>query len=158
VHITHILYIPTEKIENVYARCKYLAQNYVYGDSLQNCLVGIVVPDEANIRLYLSKAKPALAKKSIQDICRDPIVKQLIFQEMEKCAADAKLNSYEKVKDIYLEAVLWTPEQENPVLTPTQKLMRPAARKRYQTRIDEMYRRINAMGDSKRQEFLGSKL
>ena len=64
----------------------------------------------------------------------------------------------EKVKDIYLEAVLWTPEQENPVLTPTQKLMRPAARKRYQTQIDEMYRRINAMGDSKRQEFLGSKL
>lgn len=77
---------------------------------MQAVLVGIVVPDEMNLRAYLSKAKPQLAQKPMKEICQDASVKQLIFREMEQCATAGKLNSYEKVKDIYLEHHLWTPE------------------------------------------------
>ena len=38
-------YVAAEKIENVCARCQLIAQCFVYGDSLQSWLVGIVVPD-----------------------------------------------------------------------------------------------------------------
>ena len=47
-------YVAPEKIENVYARNKFVAQSFVYGDSLQAHLVAIVVPD---IEILLPWAK-----------------------------------------------------------------------------------------------------
>jgi long-chain acyl-CoA synthetase len=38
-------YIAPEKLENIYAQCPVIAQIFVYGDSLQNFLVGVIVPD-----------------------------------------------------------------------------------------------------------------
>ena len=37
--------IAPEKIENVYARSSFVAQSFVFGDSLRHQLVAIVVPD-----------------------------------------------------------------------------------------------------------------
>lgn len=38
-------YVAPEHIENVYARSKYVAQSFIYGESLKTCIIGIVVPD-----------------------------------------------------------------------------------------------------------------
>jgi long-chain acyl-CoA synthetase len=38
-------YIAPEKLENIYAQCPIIQQIFVYGDSLQHCLVAIIVPD-----------------------------------------------------------------------------------------------------------------
>lgn len=35
-----------EKIEAVYCRSKYVAQVFVYGESLRTCVIGVVVPEE----------------------------------------------------------------------------------------------------------------
>lgn len=35
-----------EKVENVYTRSPYVAQCYLYGDSLKSSCVALVVPDE----------------------------------------------------------------------------------------------------------------
>ncbi len=39
-------YIAPEKVENIYLRSKFVAQAFLYGDSLKSCCVAIVVPDE----------------------------------------------------------------------------------------------------------------
>lgn len=39
-------YIAPEKLENVFNKSQLIAQNFVYGDSLQAQLVAIVVPDK----------------------------------------------------------------------------------------------------------------
>ncbi|EPB65024.1 hypothetical protein ANCCEY_15913, partial [Ancylostoma ceylanicum] len=38
-------YVAPEKIENIYVRSKYVAQSFVYGESLKTCLIAVVVPD-----------------------------------------------------------------------------------------------------------------
>jgi long-chain acyl-CoA synthetase len=38
-------YVAAERVENVYATNEYVAQSFVYGDSLQHCLVAVIVPD-----------------------------------------------------------------------------------------------------------------
>ena len=39
-------YIAPEKIENIFVLCPYVAQSFVYGNSLKNNVVAIVVPDK----------------------------------------------------------------------------------------------------------------
>ena len=38
-------YIAPEKLENIFVLSQYIEQSFVYGDSLKNCLVAIIVPD-----------------------------------------------------------------------------------------------------------------
>jgi len=38
-------YIAPEKLENIFVLSNYIAQSMVYGDSLKNCCVAIVVAD-----------------------------------------------------------------------------------------------------------------
>ncbi|XP_053967756.1 long-chain-fatty-acid--CoA ligase 1-like [Anastrepha ludens] len=38
-------YIVPEKIENIYTLSQYVNQVYVYGESLESCIIAVVVPD-----------------------------------------------------------------------------------------------------------------
>jgi len=42
-------YIAAEKIENIYSRCRYVAEAFVYGDSLKHYLVGVFVVNKAHL-------------------------------------------------------------------------------------------------------------
>eukprot|EP00064_Thunnus_orientalis_P010866 superscaffoldBa00001514_g10895 len=86
-------YIAPEKIENVYVRSEPVAQVFVHGDSLQSCLVAIVVPD--------SEVLPCLAKKlgcqgSIEDLCKNTEIKKAILSDMTKLGKEAGLKSFEQ--------------------------------------------------------------
>ena len=47
-------YVAAEKIEMALLRCPLVAQMFVYGDSLQSCLVGICVPDADEVATWAS--------------------------------------------------------------------------------------------------------
>ena len=45
-------YLAPEKIENVYMTSRYVAQAYLYGDSLKSYAVAIIVPDEDAVSVW----------------------------------------------------------------------------------------------------------
>ncbi|XP_021973928.1 long chain acyl-CoA synthetase 6, peroxisomal-like [Helianthus annuus] len=57
-------YIAPEKIESVYAKCNFVAQCFVYGDSFNSSLVAIVCvdPDKGNNWLWLLLASKELVE------------------------------------------------------------------------------------------------
>jgi len=63
-------------------------------------------------------------------------------------AASNKFNSLEKPKQIHLIGDPWTPESD--VLTPTMKLKRNVAKKKYADNIDAMYANTDIMKPSKK--------
>ena len=99
---------------------QYIAASFVYGDSLKNCLVAIVVVEEA-------KAKEWCTANRKEDVCSDPEFKKLIMNDMMRIASENNLNSLEKPKEIVLTLNQFT--IENDILTPTFKLKRNIARK-----------------------------
>jgi long-chain acyl-CoA synthetase len=48
-------YIAPEKVENVFALSKFAEQTMVYGDSLKNCCVGIIVPNPAAVKEWAAE-------------------------------------------------------------------------------------------------------
>ncbi|KAI9990912.1 hypothetical protein PInf_018529 [Phytophthora infestans] len=49
-----------EKVEGVYLKSKYVAQLFAYGESLQSCLVVVVVPDPETAEAWGRKLENAL--------------------------------------------------------------------------------------------------
>ncbi|KAF3704162.1 Long-chain-fatty-acid--CoA ligase 5 [Channa argus] len=130
-------YIAPEKIENVYVRSAPVAQVFVHGDSLQSCLIAIVVPDPEFL--------PGLAKSlgcqgSIEELCKNKEIKKAILSDMTKLGKEAGLKSFEQVKDVYLHPELFT--IENGLLTPTLKAKRAELKALFQPQINKLYTNI----------------
>ncbi|XP_041672361.1 long-chain-fatty-acid--CoA ligase 5 [Cheilinus undulatus] len=127
-------YIAPEKIENVYVRSGPVAQVFVHGDSLQSCLVAIVVPDPDVLPGF---AKNLGLSGSMEELCKNKELKKAILSDMTKLGKEAGLKSFEQVKDMYLH-----PEQftiENGLLTPTLKAKRAELKALFQPQIDTLY-------------------
>ncbi|XP_041818013.1 long-chain-fatty-acid--CoA ligase 5 isoform X2 [Chelmon rostratus] len=130
-------YIAPEKIENVYVRSGPVAQVFVHGDSLQSCLVAIVVPDPDVLPDF---AKDLGCQGSIEELCKNTEIKKAVLSDMTKLGKEAGLKSFEQVKDIHLHPELFS--IENGLLTPTLKAKRAELKTLFQTQIDKLYANI----------------
>uniref|UniRef100_A0AAY4D5W0 Arachidonate--CoA ligase n=1 Tax=Denticeps clupeoides TaxID=299321 RepID=A0AAY4D5W0_9TELE len=124
-------YIAPEKIENIYIRSDLVAQAFVHGDSLQACLVAIIVPDPDTL--------PAWAKKrglpgSFQELCRN---QKVILEDIVRLGKEGGLKSFEQVKDVALHSEMFS--VQNGLLTPTFKAKRADLRNAFRQQIDELY-------------------
>jgi long-chain acyl-CoA synthetase len=142
-------YVAAEKIETVMMRCPLVAQIFVYGDSLQAYLVGVVVPEAEEVASWakqegLSVTKLAEVVKSAE---AGPKLKAAIYAQITAAAKAAKLAGFEMVKKLHVEPELWT--VDNGLLTPTFKSKRPDLKKHYQAQLDAMYAEGIAPGKSK---------
>uniref|UniRef100_A0A8C6W063 Long-chain-fatty-acid--CoA ligase n=1 Tax=Nothobranchius furzeri TaxID=105023 RepID=A0A8C6W063_NOTFU len=130
-------YISPEKIENIYIRSEPVAQLYVHGDSLQSCLVGIVVPDP--------EVMPEWAKKkgllgTYKDLCKNTELKKAILEDLVRLGKANGLLSFEQVKNIYIYSEMFS--IENGLLTPTLKAKRPELKEFFKAKIDDLYSSI----------------
>uniref|UniRef100_A0A3B1J7C7 Long-chain-fatty-acid--CoA ligase n=1 Tax=Astyanax mexicanus TaxID=7994 RepID=A0A3B1J7C7_ASTMX len=130
-------YIAPEKIENVYIQSDPVAQIFVHGDSLQACLVGIVVPDPDFLPGW---AKNRGLEGSYTDLCKSKELKNAILEDLVRLGKEAGLKSFEQVRDIVLQPEMFS--VQNGLLTPTLKAKRTELRNYFREHIDQLYARI----------------
>ncbi|KAM9330417.1 long-chain-fatty-acid--CoA ligase 1-like [Gastrophryne carolinensis] len=127
-------YIAPEKIENIYIRSEPVGQIFVHGESLQDFVVGIVVPDPDTAISWAQKKK---LKGTYEELCRNKSFKNAILEDLINLGKETGLKSFEQVKDIVLYSEMFS--VENNLLTPTLKAKRQELRKYFQKQIDEIY-------------------
>ncbi|XP_057541271.1 long chain acyl-CoA synthetase 7, peroxisomal [Amaranthus tricolor] len=128
-------YIAPEKIENVYSKCKFVAQCFVYGDSLNSSLVAIISVDPDTLKNWASGE--GIKYEDIGQLCRHPRAKAAVLAEMDALGREAGLRGFEFVKAVTLVPEPFT--LENGLLTPTFKIKRPQAKIYFEKEIGEMY-------------------
>merc|ERR1711964_542278 len=131
-------YVAAQKIENINIQSKFIMQTFVYGDSLQDCLVAICVADPDYVPKW---AQEHGLQGSIEELCKNEKVIAGIMQDIRRLHKEQKLNGFELVKAVHLEPAQWTPED---LLTPTFKLKRKPCEDKYKPIIEEMYAKLNA--------------
>uniref|UniRef100_A0A672I0P5 Long-chain-fatty-acid--CoA ligase n=1 Tax=Salarias fasciatus TaxID=181472 RepID=A0A672I0P5_SALFA len=130
-------YIAPEKIETVYNRSDPVAQIFVHGDSLQACLVGIVVPDPDFLPIW---AKKKGLEGSYSELCSNQDVKKAILEDILNLGKEAGLKSFEQVRDIALHQEMFS--VQNGLLTPTLKAKRAELQSRFRDQINALYAKI----------------
>lgn len=144
-------YLSPERIEGVYlSSVTYLAQAFVHGDSIQTFLVGIfgVQPDTfaAFASKIIGKDISATDFAAIKAACDDAKVKAAVLKDLDRAGRKKKFAGYERVRNIKLALEPFTIGNE--LLTPTLKLKRPVAAKRFRAELDALY--AEALEEEKR--------
>lgn len=134
-------YIAPDKIENVYAKCKFVSQSFVYGDSLNSCLVAIISVDPDVMKDWA--ASQGIKYNDLGQLCNDPRAKAAVLAEMDVVAREAQLRGFEYAKAVTLVAEPFS--VENGLLTPTFKVKRPQAKAYFAKEISNMYAELSTM-------------
>ncbi|XP_058077618.1 long chain acyl-CoA synthetase 6, peroxisomal-like isoform X3 [Magnolia sinica] len=128
-------YIAAEKIENVYAKCKFIAQSFVYGDSFNSCLVAVVSVEADNLKAWA--ASEGIKYEDLRQLCSDHRARAAVLAEMDAVGREAQLRGFEFAKAVTLVSEPFT--LENGLLTPTFKASRPQAKSYFAKAISDMY-------------------
>uniref|UniRef100_A0ACD5XPU5 Uncharacterized protein n=1 Tax=Avena sativa TaxID=4498 RepID=A0ACD5XPU5_AVESA len=131
-------YIAPEKIENVYAKCKFIAQCFVYGDSFNSFLVAIVAVEPDVLKAWA--ASEGIQHEDLRQLCNDPRAKAAVLADMDSIGKEAQLRGFEFAKAISLVAEPFT--VENGLLTPTFKVKRPQAKAYFAKELADMYAQL----------------
>ncbi|KAK7144096.1 hypothetical protein R3I93_015066 [Phoxinus phoxinus] len=131
-------YISPEKIENIYIRSEPVSQLYVHGDSLQSCLVGIIVPDP---EVFPSWAQKKGFEGCFNELCDNKDLKKAILDDMVRLGKASGLHSFEQVKDIHIHKEMFS--IQNGLLTPTLKAKRPELKEYFKMEIEQLYSNIS---------------
>eukprot|EP01129_Flabellula_baltica_P009117 TRINITY_DN366_c0_g1_i1.p1 TRINITY_DN366_c0_g1~~TRINITY_DN366_c0_g1_i1.p1 ORF type:complete len:645 (+),score=165.86 TRINITY_DN366_c0_g1_i1:1383-3317(+) len=131
-------YVAPEKLENIYVKSPYVAQMFVYGDSLKSKLVAIVVPDEEYLQQW---ADFNAVEPNMEELCHNQDLFNAIKMSINEQGDKAEVRGFERIADFKMVTEPFS--LENDLLTPTFKLKRPQAKDYFQELLDEMYVNID---------------
>jgi len=134
-------YVAVEKLESSYKDSPLVDQVWVYGNSLESCLVAVVVPLEKNLMQW---AKDNGVMGTFQQVCSTRMANTLILKELTRLGQAARLKGFEMIKAVYLDSVQFN--VDNNLLTPTFKLKRAPLQQHYQKQINQMYMQLMRNG------------
>ena len=131
-------YVAPEKIENKLAKCKYIEQIFIYGDSLQSHLVAILVPKSRDVIEFLkSKGIENVTKDNYKDYYEDPDLIKDILKEINDYSRKNDIKGFEIVKNVHLCKEPFS--VDNNLLTTTLKIRRHIAKKYFSKELDKLY-------------------
>jgi len=127
-------YIAPEKLENTYLKSPFVTQIFVYGDSLKDYLIALIVPDEKHIKNWIS------TQTSISDYSaalKSDDLKKAVLVNLASLAKESKFNGLEIPKQFELLEEPFS--VDNGILTPTLKIKRHDAKIKYESLIKDLY-------------------
>lgn len=138
-------YIAPEKVENKLTMSPYIAQIFVYGDSLQHFLVAIIVPDKAAVEKWASEH--SIFVDDYRLLLTLPALNKFFQNEMVLKSKEAGFFGFEIPQKAYLTTTAFS--VENDLLTPTFKLKRNEAKNFFLKEIKELYDGAMLQGEEK---------
>uniref|UniRef100_A0A1J3GAZ2 Long-chain-fatty-acid--CoA ligase n=1 Tax=Noccaea caerulescens TaxID=107243 RepID=A0A1J3GAZ2_NOCCA len=129
-------YVAVENLENTYSRCPLIAQIWIYGNSFESFLVGVVVPDRKAIEDW-AKLNNQSSPNDFESLCQNLKAKKYFLDELNSTAKQYQLKGFEMLKAVHLEPNAFDIERD--LITPTFKLKRPQLLKHYKIIIDQLY-------------------
>ena len=120
-------YVAPEKIENKLEKCKYVEQIFVYGDSLQNYLVGILVPKPGPVIEFLKSKGIEATKENYKDYFDNKDLIKDILSEIDTFSRSNDIKGFEIIKNVYLCKEPFS--IDNNLMTTTMKIKRHVAKK-----------------------------
>eukprot|EP01017_Pseudomicrothorax_dubius_P029894 TRINITY_DN3671_c0_g3_i1.p1 TRINITY_DN3671_c0_g3~~TRINITY_DN3671_c0_g3_i1.p1 ORF type:complete len:675 (-),score=177.18 TRINITY_DN3671_c0_g3_i1:69-2093(-) len=126
-------YVAPEKIEGVYVLSPLVAEAFVYGDSLKNHLIGVMVPKREGLMKF---AQEKGVQGTFDELIQNKAFVKQVTKELETFGRANKLLGFELVKQIHLEPKSFVDLE---LVTPSFKLVRATARKHYQAILDKLY-------------------
>ncbi|SBS84239.1 acyl-CoA synthetase, putative [Plasmodium ovale] len=130
-------YIAVEKVESSYKQSLFISQIFVFGYSYESVLVCVICPSTDTMEIWKNDKK---LKLSNEEILQLPEFKNDVIEDLTKIGKNDGLKGYEQIKDIFFTLEPFT--IENDLLTPTGKIKRHAAHKKYKDEIDKMYEQM----------------
>ncbi len=126
-------YVAAEKIEICYAKSEAVEEIFVYGDSLQAFLVGVVLPKR---NFVLQAAKKIGLEGTFEELIKSKEIKQAILTCMNAQGKSEKLAGFEFVRRLHLISNSFA---EQGLITSTFKLKRHEAKNFYINELNALY-------------------
>ncbi|EGR28828.1 hypothetical protein IMG5_168640 [Ichthyophthirius multifiliis] len=127
-------YVAPEKVENIYQRARGVAEIFVYGDSLQNYCVAIIVPNPDEIKKIAKELN--IQSDDVNTLCANEqminFYQKSIFDQGKK----EGLATFEQAIKVYLEPVSMLIHE---CLTSSFKLQRNKAKIHFKNVIQQLY-------------------
>jgi len=139
-------YIIPDKIENALCSNRNIMQAFVYGDSLQNYVVAIIVPEKSEIEEW-AKQKEGLTYESYEDLLKQKETEQFMMDEIKRTSKEEGFYGFEIPQKIHMTATQFTVENE--LLTPSFKLKRNEAKLYFFSQIKDMYNGAKLQGEDR---------
>ncbi|KAJ3697409.1 hypothetical protein LUZ61_001114 [Rhynchospora tenuis] len=127
-------YVAVEVLESTYTQCPLVTAIWVYGNSFESFLVGVVVPERKALENW---ALFNNVSGSFEELCNYPKAKNYVLEEINNTGRKFGLKGFEMLKAIILDPIPFSIERD--LITPTFKLKRQQLLKYYKERIDAMY-------------------
>lgn len=113
---------------------------FVYGDSFQHVLVGLVVLDQDAVKEWMAHQGNSAAASVPPE--NNPKLRQVVLDDMTRLGKTRGLMSFEQVKRIAFIQEPFT--IENDLLTPTFKAKRYAIEKKYAQVFQDLYNTLSS--------------
>lgn len=135
-------------MESEVKSCAYVDNVCVYGDSNENHIIGLVVPNPLAVKALAKKLGTNYESKTLHELFDDEVITEEVLKELQAHAKRSGLNKSEIPFKIKLVKEEWTPDSG--LVTAALKIRRKPIKEHYQQSIDCMYGRTSGNNQSYR--------